>query len=457
MESLKSSFVNIYGERLTSIEIAFVVLFPLALFQFYGFVDISKIVLRLSLSSAIVLSMIYCCEHIMFRKYRFNTIPYYIKILLLSVVVSIFVALFSRDQGLVASFKANMGTFLGYIYFFVLYKIKPNTQMVVRVVLLYAFLYLVCYIWGMMNAPDVVFGTDDELDDSRGGIFRLRLRGIGFVVLSFFYTIVRAISNRRWYILSVALYALIILSLTRQFILLSLLVALFFLAWRRVWLRTLLGVLTLFVLIGQSSFVKIDNSTPIGNLINRSIDQVNSPRGWEDDIRVKSFKAQISDFHQNTVEVLFGSGYAYGDTSYGRWERRHFIDRGYYRSDVGYAGTYVTLGIIGLLIFVAIFYRAVTIPVVGDVIFAKLFIYYVLLTNVASWPLCTSVSEISIALYLLSIYRTQQRVTLLQQHKGSSNNSLKYLSVTNYPFSIFQKSVVEPLQPTFAKSKMGNY
>ncbi|MFI3264708.1 MAG: hypothetical protein SNG38_04985 [Rikenellaceae bacterium] len=41
--------------------------------------------------------------------------------------------------------------------------------------------------------------------------------------------------------------------------------------------------------------------------------------------------------------------------------------------------------------------------------------------------------------------------------KGSSNNSLKYFSATNHPFSIFQKSVVEPLQPTFAKSKMGNY
>ncbi len=417
METLKSSFVNIYGERLTSVEIALVTLFPLALFQFYGFVDIPKIVLRLSLSSAIVLSVLYCCEQILFRKYRFNTIPYYIKILLLSVVVSIFVALFSREQGLVESFKANMGTFLGYIYFFVLYKIKPNIQVVVGVVFLYAFIYLICYIWGMINAPNIVFGADEKLDDSRGGIFRLRLRGIGFVVLSFFYTIVRALSNKRWYILSGGLYLLIILSLTRQLILFSLLVALFFLAWRRVWLRTLLGVLTLFVLIGQSSLIKIDNSTPIGNIINRSIDQVNSPGGWESDIRVRSFKAQISDFHQNTVEVLFGSGYAYADTSYGRWEIRHFIDRGYYRSDVGYAGTYVTLGIVGLFIFVAMFYRALTIPVVGELVFAKLFIYYVLLTNIASWPLCTSVSEISIALYLLSIYKTQQRVALLEQQQ----------------------------------------
>lgn len=224
----------------------------------------------------------------------------------------------------------------------------------------------------------------------------------------------------KWIILSVISYIFIILNLTRQTIALTLLIAGLFLVWKKKWLRYTVVVLALFALTLQNINLNIDDSSIIGSLINVTTTQVEE-QGVED-VRIRAFEAFLFDFHQNIAEVLFGSGYMHMDSEYGKCEIQNFASRGYFKADVGYAGTYVTFGIIGLIIFIALFYKAVKLKNVYLYNFAQLYIYYILLANIASWSFRSSCIEISICLYLLAICSMSSNQN--RSSKAISNNEI---------------------------------
>ncbi len=399
------SFKSVYGERLTFIELAMVFLFPLLHMQLYNFVGVPDELRKLLAAAIASFSIIYAAREIFLISYKLNSISFYVKAILFAILLSSLVALYSRGQSLMLSYKIFVMNFVGYVYFFLLYKIKPNYRVIIWLVYTYATIYLLCYIWARMQAPTIAFESYiDNLEKGSRGSYRIVINGLGYVIMLFFFSVVKGVKSWRWYILAAGAYTLIFYSLTRQTMVITLFIAALFLIWKRLWLRIVVILAAAFVLVIQGTSLEVDDSTIVGSLVIMTIKQVQNQRDGEDDIRVNAYKVLLSDFHQNNIETLFGSGYSHVDSKYGLWEFKNFIENRSIRADVGYAGIYVTFGLFGLLIFFALFLKVASAPNLNRTLFAKLFIYYVILANIASWPVRGSCVEICIALYILSIY-----------------------------------------------------
>lgn len=102
--------------------------------------------------------------------------------------------------------------------------------------------------------------------------------------------------------------------------------------------------------------------------------------------------------------ITIGNGYAHPDSSYGKWELTHCFMNAYIRADIGYIGLYITYGILGFMVFLAMFYHCFKAKLPGEMSYIKLFMLHIASANILSWPIRGDAIEISICLYLFHYY-----------------------------------------------------
>ena len=218
---------------------------PIVFYLFYGYVGFD---LRLTKAIQFVTAFILVL-YMLGNLRRFGCVTHgsygrYLWLLLLVVMVSIVNAFGYWGQSPVLTFRSGT-TIFAFLYFFVLKGCGVSVRKAERLVFIFATIYIILWLYALSQAPNVVFGFEGNVNQSRGFYRIVGLPGIHFVAFAFFICLQRSMSNYQqkrvlWLCAAVVAYIVVFLSMTRSLFFGITVVALLFLLRKRLVLFVLL-------------------------------------------------------------------------------------------------------------------------------------------------------------------------------------------------------------------------
>lgn len=157
--------------------------------------------------------------------------------------------------------------------------------------------------------------------------------------------------------------------------------------------------------------ISIPKDSILGRLIELSERQAIDNKYGETNVRILEYEYYFLDFPQNVVTSLLGNGVPHSDSSYGLKESKLNDVKKYFRSDVGYANLYLLIGIIGVLVVFQLMYYSIKYKVNNEMVYAKMFMFYVALANIASAAFTFDILFVCIAVYLIDKSKLQMSLS----------------------------------------------
>lgn len=346
----------------------------------------------------------------------------YYSILILSIcqLLSAYNAYIFKGQSLSVSLLATMQSF-AYILYIPLCKSQLNIRKLEKIIQIFAVGYLLCSLFNHLS-PIPLFGSAD-LGDDRGGT-RFRLVGIYWVIFFLFLKINKYAINGKnkdlwWIILSACG---ILLSLTRQDILVSALLGYFLFLF-----KTKPAKKIIFLIISATFAIFILPQIKIVDaLIQKSIQDKDAQEEY-DNIRIVAASYFLFGYPRNTQQILFGVGIpAFGKSQYGIEYEYEQESLRVFREDVGYCGFYYNHGLIATVLLIAVFIRVLYLKVPDEYIYLKFFSGAFLLLNIASAP---SQVNLSIIPFIIMLY-----MSITVHNNNKNQNPQQKLKSMKYDF-----------------------
>lgn len=411
---------EIIRRRFTQSQEVFLYVYTLCAFQLYSYVGFGKTLCKLSLL-AIIPIMVFICRKTEFRTgmpQLFNLMRW----LWLVTFFSIFMAWLFRGQSIVLGYLSTASS-LVFVFFFYLYQTKPPVEKLEKLIWVFGFAYVVLWLYATTQVPARVFGFKDEdlLDVSRG-MERINFCGFGSMIFAYFLSINKFYDTGKKIFILIAgvLFVFIVLQLTRQLIVWTGLVTIYY-----VWLKskgtlvTVCCILAAAIFIG-ASFLKFSDDSIIGAMINLTENQAENQASGEDNIRIEEYRYMFTEHNKNLATNLLGSGNAHGRSAYGRSVERLNNMRRIYFSDVGYGDMYAHTGLIGLLLYIILYYKCLKVPLPQHLHYIKMFVLFLIFQNIASngYQKVDGQIAMSICVYVMLYYRSPGKdVGLLSMFK----------------------------------------
>ena len=305
-------------------------------------------------------------------------------------------------QSLGVSIMANMQGF-AYILLIPLMKVRFTLNDLERIIQVFA----VCFIlFSLINrlSPVPLFGSAD--DNIERGTVRFRVIGVYWAM---FFLLMKvndyALFSRKkaFYWALISMFA-IVMTLTRQNILISFFMAglLFFM--RVSWRKKILYIVSILVLF----LVILPHSQVYNSLIETTENDRNAQEQY-DNIRLVAAEYFLEDCPRNTSQMLFGHGTpSFGNSSYGKQFENFQNFTGIYREDVGYCGFFHDFGLVTTLLMIVLFVWALFVKVSKRFLYLKCFIGAFLMLNIASAPCLANYNIIPFMLCLAMIHKANK-------------------------------------------------
>ncbi len=350
-----------------------------------------------------------------------------IQLLLISFVVSIFMANIFWDQSLVQSIIAT-APYLVVIFFFFLLQVKFPVETLEKIIVAYGVLYILLYFFQLANAPTVLFGKSlwgEEFTTTRG-IVRIIFPGGGIFVLTSFVAVnkLTSKSGHQWFWFLMALFGILIpiLQVTRQFIAGILLLYLYH-AIRNfsITKKTLILVTSVIAVI-----IVMNLDIPVIEGLIEST-QNDADEGG-DYIRILAGEYFLFDFSPETIPAIFGNGVPYtGVSNYGIFVDMLGIEQYYFLSDVGLITVYAQFGVLAILAFALIWIMSFIVSVPKDYYYLKYYLWFVLMTSL-TWYSTYHQDYLLITVFVLYMYQmvgyTRRAGPLQPQPKENNEKSI---------------------------------
>jgi len=324
-----------------------------------------------------------------------------------SIAFSIIPAYLIWKQNIIITLIATL-PYLGYLFYFFLLKFKLDVSRLEKVTLIISVVTTVLLINAILIYPDVLYGgnPDDEIRVDRG-FARITIAGVGFIFLGFFISINKYSINGsiKWLLLGMYFLVGVFLTLTRQSIVSCLLIGVIYLLISRKKLILRILIIICFILGG----ILIVKLSFVDNLITETRAQ---SEVYNDNIRLLSAKYFLFDFSPSEFSTFFGNGEAATQKSvYGDFIKR-LKDQGLYQSDVGIIGYYAKFGVIGVVAWIFIFWRAISIKLPKEYYYTKLYIIFIAITCLTSSTFFNIdyISSICITLYIADITSSKKNM-----------------------------------------------
>lgn len=393
--------------------ISFIVLFILSSFNFYGPLSVNIQLLNGIYYCLFFFTLIITSDLLFKRKSNSRYIGA-IKVLLLCIAFSIIPAYISWNQNFIDSFKSTI-PYMAFILFPYLWKYKQSPGKIESVIWIITSLYILCFIYAFIKAPTPIFGDPDfEINDERG-FFRFFIMGRGFLYLSFFLAInkLKTYKNLFWILITFILFTLIILHVTRQFIIFTFLIGVIYLFKNISFFKKLLSITAIYFIVSYA----INNVLVFQNLLELTESQKEENFKGEENIRITAYKYFTTQFSPDLFTTFFGNGSPRNAPSspYGRFNKNILNkQRSIYLADVGYASIYAQFGIVAVLAYLFIFYKALKQKVDPQFIYAKLFIIFIILANIFSEFAISRevIASICLSLYILDLNNLNQKMAI---------------------------------------------
>ena len=405
--------------RFTKGQEVFLYVYTLIAFQLYSYVGFGKYLCLIPALAIIPLMVLVCWKTLT----KTNTPQLFNLMRWIWIVTffSMFMAWLFRGQALILGYRVT-APMLVFTFFFYLYQTKPPVDKLEKFIWFFGFAYVILWLYALSQVPTRVFGfTDSEFDASRG-MERVSLTGNFVMILAYFLAINKFYdTKKKVFILIAALfYTIIILQLTRQLILWTGLVTIYY-----VWVKskgTLITIACVLIAIGLAgvSVIKFSDDSIVGSLINLTENQVESQASGEDDIRIVEYRYLFTEHNKNLATNLLGSGMFNMHSAYGRAMERIQETRKIYFSDVGYACIYGITGLVGLLLYLLLYYKCLKLPLPQHLHYVKMFMLFLIPANIAaSWYKNADCQiAVSICIYIMIVYRSRGKsVSLFNMFK----------------------------------------
>lgn len=285
-------------------------------------------------------------------------------------------------------------------YFFLVRK-NADVKMVEMVLVTVSVLYVFCWLYQVYQIPNIVFGERAALENDRGfaRFYIATKEHLPFLMFYFLscYTIRKKILYAA---LALFVFGVVILHVSRQMIVWSGLIALIYILYVN---RDKAKKIIAFVIMAAVAFfIMTAHFTVLNDLITTT---ENSMGGINElgsgNIRLEAMNKFITSFNTNILSILFGSGYAAEGTSlYSKniW----FENQGYYISDVGFVGLYVRQGLVSVILYCALLFKALLkFKALREYLYIKFYIGYVILSYLGSHTLTSNLILVMAAIYIL--------------------------------------------------------
>lgn len=313
------------------------------------------------------------------------------------------------SQSFLLSYRASAYLFQ-MLFLFYLYKLNLSYNEVIKFIIIQAIVYALLYGYAMYCAPQIIFVIDnnvDTLSDETRGIFRIVLASKGFIILLYFLFLNKysTFKNKKYLLMALGLFVIIVLMVTRQFILFSLMIGLFYLLKKNKY--SWLAIFALFIVFNMMS-IKLKDDSVLGNLYNLTEEQFNDNKKGDTNIRIIEYEYFCTEFNNNPLAILFGNGQAHDESSFGKVILK-LKDQKLFLSDVGYAYVYSVLGLLGIYIVLSLFYRVIKTKCRDDLIYPKLYLIYVAFANIACVFFFGDMISICVALYIFDKFSIDKK------------------------------------------------
>lgn len=222
-----------------------------------------------------------------------------IKYIICTILLSIVSAYFFWGQSIDLGFRSTT-FFLGLIYYFLLLEFKPGLKKVENLLLFFCGVYIIAWLIAVAFAPQVLFSIDPEriMDESRG-FFRINLEGYGILVITFFLSLNKLITERKslWLLLIIPLFIIIILHLIRQVIVAVIIISVLYI-FKNSYKALVISVLSLVAAFFIPLESLVSSNKIVDNLIGQTVNQYERNKNNEGDIRARSFKFYTTEFSE---------------------------------------------------------------------------------------------------------------------------------------------------------------
>lgn len=334
---------------------------------------------------------------------NYNEFPKKLYVLfIVSIACSSVMAWQFHGQGLFVSMSAVFGTLLTFTTLLFLLKLDIYSFEYIGLIKYFALLGITCYIINVIFFPSIIFGSEYEDIDMSRGIVRIKLPFIVWIVLFFFYSIDEwcktSIRSNIYY--AVLCYIFILLSVTRQVILLSTVLGGIMILRKYSWKYRFL-----LIAISISFYLFILPKIPfINTMIELSENQVDKSQNAMPDIRVIDY-IYFCDYSQvNILTRIFGNGLPGGDSSWQKQETTNAEVNKIYDVDVSWAVFYNRFGAISVILLLVIFFIVFKHCYHKDKLYVSYWILYIVGTAFASGVLWFTSQRVEILVALAMAY-----------------------------------------------------
>lgn len=338
------------------------------------------------------------------------------------IIMSIFMASLFHDQGFGVSVTTTLPYLFGYLSFYIFMKLNIPKAKVLNFIWVLCFISMVAYAINLATFPNMIFGTIkdvEEYDDSRG-FLRLSIYCLELIVLMFLFSINRwLLTNQKKYLLLICLTGLfIILSLSRQYILISAILAIWMLLKNSSWIKKIIVIISCVAVI----YFVVPYIPIFDSLMDVTQAQVERSKNDEEDVRIRAWRFYTYQYQTNAVTPFLGNGIPSmgGRSNWGnKFEQTVSSDiggNGCYAADVGWAGFFWYFGLIATSGLFMLLMKAIKKKKRVDEQYLTYWCLFIMITSVASAPIIYYHQVLSVMSVLYLIYG---------KNESYSNNNIK--------------------------------
>lgn len=327
--------------------------------------------------------------------------------LLLSIVISMLMASAFHNQSMAISIKATIPFLFGYLFLYTLIRFQLDEDYIEKVIMVLCITSMIIYCVDFITFPNSVFGNVVKGDNSRG-MTRIIPPMIELLVFLVFYSIYkyRCFFQKKWIVIGIVALVFVVLSLTRQYIILTVGLGLLYLL-KNVSLMKKLFITVSFCTIVWGAFEYIPIFQAMRSFTQK---QIHTSKTKDEDIRIKAVRFYTYEYQTNSLSPILGNGIPSFTSPWGREVKRKTFHNHCFAHDVGWAGMFWYFGLLGTLSLL-LFLKKMMVYSYRIKPYICYWFMFILLASLASGPILyhNEIISISIISYLAIAYGKENR------------------------------------------------
>lgn len=351
-----------------------------------------------------LIGLIYAIQNgINLKKIKYPRLSY--QMLVGGMIGSIFMAYFFQEQSFTTTFISTIPYLISYAYFYILLKFNVEKGKIEKLFQWLTIISAFMYVCNLIAFPTRIFGEAIEEIDTSRGFERLGVPMIEIIVLYFFYSINQwmTTNQKKWIYWIILTSILIVISLTRQIILISALLGFLFIMKRATIYKKLIVISTTTIL----ALYILPQTTLYQTMVELSLEQIDKNTYQKEDIRITAWKYYTIDNQTNSITSILGNGVpAYGKSKWGtsfmKEVEYEYGGNGCFTADVGWAGFYWYFGILSVVGLLSLLIKGIFTSRSKNEAYLSYGLLFILISAVTSAPILhfNQILSLSFILYL---------------------------------------------------------